>query len=357
MAELALVKNKDKVKVINRDTIPPLKSIMVDGKMHNLGLLLDFRKHKDLEAFVPESGRFSVSWTRLKDGEELSVHNHPTSSLIIICEGTGKILGDMNGPLKAGDIALIPPNCAHGFIGTGKGFWALSIQFEGTGLYEDRGNPRVKFGKDEKFQDTYEDLLRDQKKYEKRFLNNPLMKLVRSDLIKEKDVQDRLLKALNYWSDWFQKILAARVAIGAPPAFQESSEHHFAEEVGHNTALYRIRGKESADLWEPDLDASASWFYQRMLTGRPATRAILMHCVCEAASYIFHTEAKTVFSTMPHFALHSDLDSEHAQEGFDLLKRIPDLNWVEMRKVLSHGWDMFEKLAAAMANYAQKGDS
>ena len=355
MAELALVKKQDKVKVIHRDDIPALKSIMVEGELHNLGLLLDFRKQNDLAAFMPESGRISVSWTRLKDGEELSVHKHPTASLIIICEGTGKILGDMKGTLKAGDSCLIPPNCAHGFLGTGKGFWALSIQFEGHGLYEDRGKPRVKFGENKELQDTYEDLLRDQQKYEKRFLKNPLMKLVQSDMIKRKDVQDRLLKALNYWSNWFQKILAARVAVGAPPAFQESSEHHFAEEAGHNAALYNLRGKAPTDLWDPLLDASASWFYQRMITGRPATRAILMHCVCEAASYIFHTEAKKVFSTMPHFALHSDLDSEHAQEGFDLLKQIPDLDMREMRKVLQHGWDMFENLAAAMANYAKNG--
>jgi quercetin dioxygenase-like cupin family protein len=360
MQQLALVKSKskgkNKIKVINRDRIPALKTIEVDGVKHNLGLLLDFRKQKDLAEFMPETGRFSVSWTRLKKGEELSTHKHPTPSLIIIVEGTGKIMGDMKCNLRAGDMALVPPNCAHGFVGTGDGFWALSVQFEGSGLYENRGKPRVKFGGKEGFEDTFEDLMADQKKYEKHFLQNPLMKLVRSDQIKNKEVKERLLKALNYWSNWFQKILAARVAVGAPQIFQSSSEHHFGEEVGHNDSLYVIRNRQSPDLWEPTLDMSASWFYQRMITGRPATRAVLMHCVCESASYIFHTEAKKVFSDLSHFALHSDLDSEHAREGFDLIKEIPGLDLHEMRIVLKRGWDVFEQLATGMANYAKYGD-
>src|SRR5262249_33250943 len=159
--------------------------------------------------FIPETGRFSVSWTRLKKNEELSPHRHPTSSMIIICEGEGQMLGDLTGPLQAGDIALIPPNSAHGFIGKGKeGFWALSIQFEGLGLYENPSQARTKFESQSKFQETFAQLEADQKQYEQRFLKNPLMTLIQSNLIKKKEVQTRLLEVLNYWSDWFQKILA-----------------------------------------------------------------------------------------------------------------------------------------------------
>jgi quercetin dioxygenase-like cupin family protein len=361
MSNISLAKKdeKDNVRLVHRDDIPGISSIVVDGHRHQLGLLLDFHKHPELGAFIPEAGRFSVSWTRLKKNEELTTHRHPTSSMIIICEGEGQILGDLRGPLKAGDIALIPPNCAHGFIGKGKeGFWALSIQFEGQGLYENRDSPRVKFEGKNKLEGTFAQLEADQEEYEQRFMKNPLMKLIRSSTIKKPEVQDRLLEALNYWSDWFQKILALRVATGAPPLFQSSAEQHLAEEVGHNRGLFVLRKNAPMYVWDPLLDASASWFYQRMITGRPGTKAVLMHCVCESASYIFHTEAKRVFSSMPHFTLHSDLDEGHAAEGFHILKTIPGLDIYEMRLILKHGWDVFENLASAMAAYAiQGGDS
>ena len=358
MGQAALNDSLHKVKVIKRNSIPAMTEVVVDGEVHNLGLLLEFGRHQDIAHFLPESGRFAISWVHLKKDQELSVHKHPTSSMIIICEGQGLLQGDLHEDLHEGDIAIVPPNCSHGFVGKGNnGLWALSVQFEGSGLYENANKPRVKFGGSGKFEDTFTDLENDQKIYEKRFMKNPLIKLTQSKRMKEKDVQERLLKVLNYWSDWFQKILAARVATGAPPIFQASAEHHFSEEAGHNEGLFVLRGKAPTNLWEPLLDTSASWFYQRMITGRPATKAILMHCVCEAASCIFHTKAKEVFSTMPHFALHSDLDAEHAKEGFDIIRHIPDLDIHEMRIILQRGWDVFECLASAMAKYAIKGEA
>jgi hypothetical protein len=183
------------------------------------------------------------------------------------------------------------------------------------------------------------------------------MKLLDSDSIKQKETQERLLEALNFWSDWFQRILAARVAIEEPKIFQEAAEEHFAEEIGHNKSLLNLRKNMPVLMWDPLLDASASWFYHKILTGTPEEKAILMHCVLESASYIFHTKAKETFSDMPHFALHSDLDTGHAQMGFDLLKAVPDLDDHKLAITLDHGWRMFEHLCTRMAAYAKKGKS
>src|SRR6185312_5101589 len=88
----------------------------------------------------------SISWGYLEPGETLGVHVHPTESLIVVATGQGRILGDLEADITDGDVVLIPGGCRHGFVGAGAhGYWALSIQFEGSGLYEDPSRPRSRF--------------------------------------------------------------------------------------------------------------------------------------------------------------------------------------------------------------------
>lgn len=139
--------NPQKMQVISRTSIPVISSIEIDGVLHNLGKLFDFRKHPDLLSFIPENARPSFAWTSLEAHEELAAHEHPTSSMIIVCEGQGEVFGDCNQKIQAGDVIIIPPYHQHGFRGGGKegGLWCLSIQFEGLGLYENTEAPRVAF--------------------------------------------------------------------------------------------------------------------------------------------------------------------------------------------------------------------
>lgn len=132
--------------IITRDSIPSINSITVDNVVHNLGILKDFRKHDLLRKYLPEAGRLSISWVRLKKDEMLDIHQHPTTSMIIITCGQVEVCGDLKTLIKEGDIVLIPAGSLHGFIGRGEeGFWGLSLQFEGNGLYENIEEPRVNF--------------------------------------------------------------------------------------------------------------------------------------------------------------------------------------------------------------------
>ena len=99
-----------KMQVVSRDVIPSLKEVIVEGKTHNLGELLDFRKHPSLSTFIPDHARVSMSWVSLMPEEVLDTHRHPTSSMIIICEGEGKVVGDCQQDLKAGDVVIVPSN-------------------------------------------------------------------------------------------------------------------------------------------------------------------------------------------------------------------------------------------------------
>lgn len=348
------------MQVIPRDSIPFISSILVEGKKYHLGQLHDFHKHPSLSQFIPETGRTSMSWVKLKKGEVLETHMHPTSSLIIVCEGEGQVFGDCKQPICSGDAVVVPPNHRHGFVGGGKdGFWALSVQFEGAGLYEDRFNPRVNFvgdgieGQDAPVHMSAVDkIVAEQRKLEKKFEKNPLMRLARSGQLKDAKIRKRLLEALNSWSDWFQKILAARMSVEEDFEYFEAAGLHLQEEIGHNKILYTMRKNKPVTFWDPLLDSAASWFHHQMLTGTDHERTVLMHLIMEGASTQFHTAAKDLFEEGPFFEMHSTLDEDHFMMGVRLLEKAKDVDEVHLITVLHHGWSVFNVIAAQMAHYA-----
>ncbi|MBY0272846.1 MAG: cupin [Alphaproteobacteria bacterium] len=350
--------NFNKMHVVSRSKIPAISSIMVDNVPHNLGLLLDFRKHPELASFIPENTRPSFSWTYLKSNEELAVHEHPTSSMIIICEGEGEVFGDCEGKIISGDIVIVPPYHKHGFIGRGKnGFWALSIQFEGNGLYEDVEKPRVNFIKQEKDSqaNNFSILLNDQEKFIKKFKTHPLIQLIRSASTEDIETRERLLEALNIWGNWFQRIICLRAACGAPPVYQDLAEQHILEEIGHNTSILESRENKSISLHDPILEATASWFFEKMLSSTVQEKTVLVHFVLEGAGDIFHTEALRLFGNTSHFTTHVELDEDHFEMGCRVLEASRDYDIERLRTILSQGWEMFDLLLSRMAYFAQNG--
>lgn len=350
--------NFNKMQVVSRSKIPAISSIMIDNIPHNLGLLLDFRKHPELASFIPENARPSFSWTHLNPNEELATHEHPTSSMIIICEGEGEVFGDYEGKIISGDIVIVPPYHKHGFIGQGKnGFWALSIQFEGSGLYEDVEKPRVNFIKQEQNShlNDFSILLNDQEKFIKKFKAHPLIQLIHSTSTEDIETRERLLEALNIWGNWFQRIIYLRAACGAPSLYQNLAEQHILEEVGHNTSILDSRENKSISLHDPILEATASWFFEKMLSSTPQEKTVLVHFVLEGAGDIFHTEALHLFGNMSHFTTHVELDEDHFEMGCRVLETSGDYDIERLRTVLSQGWEMFNLLLSRMAHFAQNG--
>lgn len=132
--------------VVNRTSMPQINDIEIDGTRHKLGILKDFRKHPIIKQYLPDMARVSLAWVHLAKDEELSPHRHDTVSMIIIAKGKLKSSVEENVELEEGDIAVIPPHILHGFIGSSDGgIWAISLQFEGDGLYENPNHARVIF--------------------------------------------------------------------------------------------------------------------------------------------------------------------------------------------------------------------
>jgi quercetin dioxygenase-like cupin family protein len=134
------------IAVIRRDEIPAISEIMEDGELHHLGELRDFRRHPVLASFIPEQGRLAIAWVRLRAGEILAAHRHPTASLLLCVGGRGIVLDRPDDIILPGDAVCVPAGSTHGFMGLEpNGVEGLSIQFEERGLYEDTSRPQVHF--------------------------------------------------------------------------------------------------------------------------------------------------------------------------------------------------------------------
>lgn len=135
-----------RITIVRRNDIPAISEVEEGGEVHPLGELRDFRRHPQLAEFIPDQARLSIAWVRLRAGEELPPHIHPTASLLLCTAGSGIVLGAPDDIIGPGDAVLVYAGSTHGFRGLEPtGIEGLSIQFEERGLYEDPSRPRVHF--------------------------------------------------------------------------------------------------------------------------------------------------------------------------------------------------------------------
>jgi quercetin dioxygenase-like cupin family protein len=336
--------------VIPRESLRGIDSVQIDGRVHTLGLVKDLRWHPEFARHVPPAGELSVSWVRLLVGETLAVHRHPTTSVIIVTEGQGELLGARSGPVGAGDVVVVPPGDEHGFRGAGeRGFWALSLQFEGRGLYHDPERPRTRFVEARLTESKLERLLAAQAEFCRRYRDNPLVRLTREPLAPT--IRARLLEGLQLWADCFQRVLAARVSTASDPRYQRLAEEHMGSEVGHNHRLAHLRGGPTP-AWDPELAALSSWFVDRVRSATQEEQAVLVHFVLEGSGQIFHDTARACFGEVDHFVEHGVFDHEHFEMAVRVLRDEPDLDLPRLSEALRQGWAIMELLSARIAEVA-----
>jgi quercetin dioxygenase-like cupin family protein len=344
--------------IVRRDELPTLRSVVVEGVEHNLGVLKDFRKHPVLGDFLPESARLAMSWVRLTPGEMLEPHVHPIASMIIVATGRGHTLGDLETDFGDGDVIVIPSGRHHGFVGAGEaGFWALSIQFEERGLYERPQAPLVKFHAEappvghEGSSSSLELLLRRNEEFCAQHRDNPLFALVLGGRLEDEARRRRFLACVQAWSNWFQRAMLLRSALTADVRFSGLFREHLDEEYGHDRLLARERGSDEF-VWDPILEAASSWFASSMLTLDNAEKAVLVHMVLEAASSTFMAEAQPVldsYGAMSYFSLHNEADDDHVAMAEDVLRGLPAKTYQRLFTVQEQGWQMLNALCARIA--------
>lgn len=355
------------IQVISRAEIPSIHSVLLNEKEHNLGIVKDFTKNVSLFNFIPKDSNFSISWVHLDNGEKLDVHVHPTDSMIVVCQGNGFCLGDLEGRITDGDIVLIPQGHRHGFKGSEpQGFWALSIQFENRSLYGNSSEPLVNFVRvnssspEEKTEQIYKDevlnhLLKNNERHLAEFAQHHIFSLLRQGYFNDKRNRARLLDCLQVWSNYFQKILFCRAAFCDNIKFADLAQHHLEEEFGHDTMLANSR-KDLQIVWDSILESTSEWFLLKMLTLDNAEKVVLIHLVLEAAALVFYQEfgplMKYSGDSTQHFEFHSEgkIDDAHINIGIAILKEMPNQDLERLIDIQKKGWEMFNTMFDRIAD-------
>ncbi len=327
------------LKIISRNSLLELNEISQNGQKKNLGIVKNFASHSLMKEKLPSY--FSAAWVHLNPGERLETHVHDTDSMIILTEGFGSLQGDLNQPLQEGDTVYVPAGYSHGFTGAGdKGFWALSIQFQSTSLYEDSLNPQVQFIEDEKI--SFENFLKLNEHYVQKFLENPIFKINPQDLRDRPEKKKKLMDCLQVMSDSFQRLIFSRISLCDDKAYRPIYLEHFLDELGHDTDLQKERGDDQL-LWDPILHASCSWFYSKnFLIDHPA-RIVMVQMVLERGAFFFYSHYNQILKDgleSDHISEHSVADEGHDKLGVELLKEESPRKLYTYTKLLEQSWDM-----------------
>ncbi|MFI9560221.1 cupin domain-containing protein [Nonomuraea endophytica] len=334
-----------------RSDIRSIASVEVGGETHWLGEQRDFRRHDVLAGFLPEHGRFSLAWVRLRDGERLDVHEHPTKSMILVCKGSVHLIGDREQKLGEGDVVCVEPGAKHGFETLpGEEFQGLSVQFDGTGLYEDENAPRVRFSEPTALAEL-ESL--NEARLE-RFAGHRLFDFFDSGRMRgEPLLRRRFVSALYVWSVYFQRMLYARQAVCADPELREIYAGHLREEFGHDRLL-RERHAVSADVHDPVLEAAGTWFVMRMYGADEAAKIVIVHMVIESSCHVFGEKTKAAFhddsaGETSYFDLHAEVDEDHREIGRDYLRGLSPSQIARLLPVCEEAWNQLELVFDRMA--------
>ncbi|GGT18035.1 cupin domain-containing protein [Streptomyces purpureus] len=332
--------------VVARDDIRVLTSVEVGGELHHLGEHRDFRRHPALAGFLPEHGRLSLAWVRLRDGERLDVHDHPTKSAVLVCKGSARLVGDCEQTLAEGDTVCVPPGARHGFETLpGEEFHGLSVQFEGAGLYEDEQGPRVRFT--EAASAAYADLERHNAERLRRYGQHRLFAPFDDGRVgRDPALRRRFLSALYVWSVYFQRMLLARQAVCADERLRELYAGHLREEFGHDVLLRERHGVDTG-VYDPVLEAAGHWFLMQMHGADEAAKIVIVHLVVESSCDVFGRRTRVAFphSGAPdesYFDLHAAVDEDHSRIGRDHLKSLSPAQFPELIKVCDRAWDQLE---------------
>ncbi|MBS0186227.1 MAG: cupin domain-containing protein [Proteobacteria bacterium] len=351
--------------LVSRDDIPSLYSVDINHKSYFLGILKDFRKHSRLSKFLPEQGRISLSWVHLGENEVLMPHTHPIDSMIIVCSGKVKSLGEVETILQEGDIFFTPAHSLHGFIGLeNKGFWGLSLQFEERGLYENSTQPLVSFIKDVKEpaindqinSTSLSSILKLNKALKEDFSHNKLFAFLNNPKNQTEEIKENFLSFFQIWSNAFQKMVLLRSVFCSQEIYQKIANIHMEEEFGHNISLQKER-KTHKTSWDPILCATAEWFPGKIMSLDEVEKIALVHLVIEASATIFYQNMPFFISgasnDSSHFKIHQDIDENHELLGLSLLENLDAQIYKNISTLQTEGWAMLNKMFERISELLQ----
>ncbi|WP_040069780.1 iron-containing redox enzyme family protein [Pseudomonas batumici] len=198
----------------------------------------------------------------------------------------------------------------------------------------------------------FELLLKENKRFADSYRSSCLMSLIQSKQMENKENRERLLDAIQIFSDYFQKTIMLRSALCDDRKFLSVVQAHLNEEFGHNFKLMKDR-KYRAPVWHPVLEATAAWFSWKMLTLDNDEKTVLIHLVLEASANIFFSAAHNVmrdYGETDYFEVHADADARHEQMGSELLDGLCAEKYVNLMTIQQQGWAMLNAACDQIAH-------
>ncbi|MEQ4303992.1 hypothetical protein ABNF97_21865 [Plantactinospora sp. B6F1] len=161
-----------------------------------------------------------------------------------------------------------------------------------------------------------------------------------------------VLTYLQPWSNAFQRMISARVTYESDPALRAIALEHQKEEIGHDEILARTRAEDQRVVWDPVIEAGASWFVDQFATLPGVQRAILAHLALEAGSLALSKAGVRAFPNDPYFSLHDEADVEHLEMGYQILRQRTDWTVGEIVAVLDRAWQVITLVSDRIAECA-----
>jgi hypothetical protein len=166
------------------------------------------------------------------------------------------------------------------------------------------------------------------------------------------ETKKAVLTYLQPWSNAFQRMISARVTFETDPDLRTLALEHQQEEIGHDTILARSRADDHRVVWDPVIEAGASWFVDQFATLPGVHRAVLAHLALEAGSLVFSQAGTRAFPDDEYFALHDEADVEHLEMGYEVLRRRSDWTVEGVVGVLDRAWQVITVVSDRIAECA-----
>lgn len=180
-----------------------------------------------------------------------------------------------------------------------------------------------------------------------------------SDLIRlltDETTSDETKKAvltyLQPWSNAFQRMISARVTFESDPQLRALALEHQEEEIGHDKILARSRADDRELVWDPVIEAGASWFVDQFAVLPGVQRAVLAHLALEAGSLVFSQAGTRAFPEDEYFELHDEADVEHLEMGYEVLRQRSDWTVEALVTVLDRAWQVIVVVSNRIAERA-----
>lgn len=159
---------------------------------------------------------------------------------------------------------------------------------------------------------------------------------------------------LQPWSNAFQRMISARVTFETDPELRALALEHQLEELGHDAILASSHADGDLTVWDPVIEAGASWFVDSFATLPGVHRAALAHLALEAGSLVFSRAGTRAFPDSPYFALHDEADAEHLEMGYRILRQRTDWTVDGLITVLDRAWQVITVVSDRIAECARR---